>query len=158
MVRRLVPLMLVVIVGMSPTARELCGVFCAQPAAAAAPATHGHHGSAHSAVRPEAPAHHVHGRHSHARADAETSTAGRSDEPEMPCCALSLSKASTRCIHDDESQAASAAITKLVLDPPVALAQVVGDFGPPGLAAAALRVASVASPPIPLAPRTPLRV
>src|SRR5687768_17025958 len=158
MVRRFVPLMLAVIVGISPTARELCVVLCAQPAASASAATHEHHGSGHSVAVSEAPAHHIHGRHSHATPGAETSIAGRSDEPAMPCCTLSLSEASTRCIHDGESQAVSALITKQVLDSPVALLHVVGGVGPAGSATAILRVASVARSPIPLALRTPLRV
>ena len=158
MARRFVPLMLAVIVGMSPTAHVLCGVLCAQLAASPSAATHGHHRSAHSAAGPEAPAHHIHRRHSHTTPDAETPAAGRSDEPAMTCRTLSLSEAATRCIHDGGLQAASAPGTKLVVDPPDALPQVVEGVGPPGSAPAILRVASVARPPIPLALRTPLRV
>jgi hypothetical protein len=158
MVRRLVPLMLAVIVGTSPTVRDWCAVFCAQPVASAAAATHEHHGSGHSAAGPAAPAHDVHGGHSHATPQAETSIAGRSNEPAMPCCTLSLFEASIRCLHDGSSEAAFAPITKPALDPPVARPQVVTGVGPPPSAAAVLRVASAASPPNPLALRTPLRV
>ena len=158
MVRRFVPLMLAVIVGISPTVRELCVVLCAQGGGSPSATTHRHDGSAHSVAEPEAAAHHIHSRHSHATPDAEASIAGRSDESAMPYCTLSLSEASTRCIHDGESQAVSALITKQVLDPPVALPHVVGGVGPAGSATAILRVASVARSPIPLALRTPLRV
>ena len=158
MVRRLTPLMLAVVVGLSPTAHELCVVVCAQPAASASAATHEHHGSGRSASVPEAPAHHIHGGHSHATAHAETPLAGRSDESAMPCCRLSLSTASTRCIHDGELQAASSPLTKLALDAPAALPQAVEGAGPADSGTAHLRVSSAASPPIPLALRTPLRV
>ena len=158
MSRRFVPLMLAAIVGLSPMARELCALLCAE-SLAASPSTHTHRGSEHSKpAHDESPDHmggHTHASipptgHSMAALSEGHGVAGRRSAPFIT--------SPSACNHLGEWPAAFTSVTKQALDPPLAFPQVVEGIAPPRSVTWRPWVASDLSPPIPLALRTPLRV
>jgi hypothetical protein len=159
MTRRLIPLVLAVVIGASPIARELCAASCVEEPTASAPSPHAHHGSSHSLAGDEMPSQHMHGSQSQTTPGARTARSGGSDEQSLAGCSLSqFIGSASGCLHDGEWQAASAPAAKLVLEAPAVLAKALEAPGPPGTVTSSARVGSVPGPPIPLAHGTPLRV
>lgn len=162
MARPVVSFMLAVMVGISPMARELCAVLCAESLTASG-STHDHHGSEHSTPARDTSRHHMSAHHTDGHSQTplagRKSIAARSDGQRLPCRMLGPSIGSpSACIHLGEWQVSSTPVVKQALDPPVPLPPVVEGVGPPDPVTSRPWVASAASPPIPLARRTPLRV
>jgi hypothetical protein len=159
MARRLVPLLLAVIVSISPIARELCGGFCAEPSPeSAASPMHDHHGSGHATAEHDMGSHAAEAAKAHSASDTPASLHAKSQG--RACCTPTLATvAVSHCNHDGEWQIVSTPGTKLALEAPQAVPCVVSDVGPPGAAASRSRLIAITpGSPIPLDLRTPLRV
>jgi hypothetical protein len=132
MLGRLIPLVLAMVLGITPMARAICEWSCAD----------GLHGSSSTGS-----AHHAHGS-DHAAADQQH--AGDSHPVAMAIVSLC-------CAHAD-SHAVSTAAAKIVLEPPAVTPAAfdLGDLLVFGMSASL--VSPVARPPVPLLLRTPLRV
>ena len=168
MVRQLTPLVLVVVMGASPVAHELCAIWCAE----AASTRQAHHGSSDSMsehLMPGQMTHHEMAvgnekgnteigteaapRHHH---DTGVIAVGHSASAGS-CCGLTASAAPPCCGNANESLTVSSAAAKIALDPP-AITPSAPDVTDPGGVPATVATTRVVLPPIPLVLRTPLRV
>jgi hypothetical protein len=158
MLQRLMPLVLALVVGASPIARELCVAACAEPATASAGSRQAHHGAGHSMADHEMPAHHAKAADVPPTPGIEMSASRSSDERDMEICRSGPSiGSSAACHHGGEWQPAAALTAKPALSAPAAPRHV-ANADPPGLASSASRGGSFARPPVSLALHTPLRV
>ena len=162
MSRRLLPLLLAVIVGATPIAREICLMSCAETSAVPAFSAHAHHGTGHSMAGHEMSGHDM-GAPDAARQPGtllRTRMAPGAQHVSAPSCASSASSGVSHCLLAAEWQAAQAQAlgTKLVIAAPAFVAH--HDEPPGWLTTGALFASRSTSAPasVPLALRTPLRV
>jgi hypothetical protein len=159
MLGRLIPLVLAMVLAITPMARAICEWSCADGMHGSASTASAHH--LHSAPTPDhtvadsQPQHsadsHPIAAHDHPRRDDRV---GSSDGS---CCGVAISVVPLCCTHAD-SHEVSIAAAKIALEPPAITPAAfdVSDLLAFGVSTAL--VSPVARPPVPLSLRTPLRV
>lgn len=163
MLHRLIPLVLAVVVGVTPIVGEICQLSCAE--AEASSSSQSHHGAGSSSS-----AHHQMPEHERGRPEASGGQPiaahdhdGDESAPEHPrgtagACGLSLSAVPHRCGHQGKWQAASAPAAKIMIAAPVVVPEFAAAADLVANEAPFASIGSLAPVPIPLALRTPLRV
>jgi hypothetical protein len=161
MFRRLFPLLLAMIVGVTPAAREICLMSCGETDTVPAASAHSHHGAGHSMAGHDMSGHDI------GAPDAAPSSAPRHtglavghQHVATPLCEPSVSSGPSPCLHAVEWQGAQAQAlaTKLVIAAPAFVAHL--DEIPFRLTTGVLFASrsTSARASVPLALRTPLRV
>jgi hypothetical protein len=159
MLGRLIPLVLAIVLAITPMARAICEWSCTDGMHGSATTANGHHTP--SAPTPDhtvadnQPQHSADSRpiaaQDHPRHDDGANT---SDES---CCQVALSVVPLCCAHAD-SHAVSIAAAKIALEPPAITPAAFDVKDHLAFSVSMARVSPVARPPVPLPLRTPLRV
>ena len=159
MLGRLIPLVLAMVLAITPMARAICEWSCADGIHGASSTASAHH--AHSPPTPDhtvadsQPQHsadsHPIAAHDHPRRD------GRVSASDGSCCQVAISVVPLCCTHAD-SHAVSIAAAKIALEPPAITPAAFDLSDLLAFSVSTARVSPVARPPVPLSLRTPLRV
>lgn len=151
MVHRLIPVVLALVVGSAPVAREVCEVACTDHHAAAR-SSHVHQDAAGHAM-----AGHAVATQDMSHAVARDATATTSDAA-MACGEVTMASPRDRCAHDAAFQVVPAAAAKLVVHAPAEIPLGLDGTRPHAPFTASAAFAASAALPAPLALRTPLRI